>query len=144
MLIILQVQNFRKVEKSTQNSQLSQHLDARGINKHFHYLTWITHNVFMWIGVSVFIYISMSMGVCTHTYAYIFSVFAFDLFILMLLLPLFFFSSFTLIFVQTWGNTMKIRHFSLFCVILVIPLKWTDNLGRVVVVSLRKLVKYLK
>ena len=36
-----------------------------------HYLTWITHNVFMWICVSVFVYVCMSVGVCIYTYAYI-------------------------------------------------------------------------
>ena len=36
-----------------------------------HYLTWITHNLFMWICVSVFIYVFMSVGVCIHTYVYI-------------------------------------------------------------------------
>ena len=36
-----------------------------------HYLTWITHIVFMWIRVSLFIYVYMSVGVCIYTYAYI-------------------------------------------------------------------------
>ena len=40
-----------------------------------HYLTWITHNVFMWICVSVFTYVCMSVGVCIYTYAYILVVF---------------------------------------------------------------------
>ena len=52
-----------KFLKSAEHNQLPQHLDARGINKLFHYLTRITH-VFMCICVSVFIYDCMSVGVC--------------------------------------------------------------------------------
>ena len=47
-----------------------------------HHLTWITHDVFMWICVSVFIYAFMSVAVCIYLYAYIL-VFSFDLSILM-------------------------------------------------------------
>ena len=36
-----------------------------------HYLTWKTHNVYMWICVSVFIYVCMSVGAYTYTYGYI-------------------------------------------------------------------------
>ena len=36
-----------------------------------HYLTWITHNVYMWICLSVFMYVCMSVGVYIYTCGYI-------------------------------------------------------------------------
>ena len=77
-----------------------------------HYLTWITHNVFMWTCVSVFTYVCMSVGVCIYICIYI-TVFSFDLSMFM------FFSRLLLsiIFVLTWGTTMKIRRFCPFCAI---------------------------
>ena len=35
-----------------------------------HYLTWITHNVFMWTCVSVFTYVCMSVGVYIYMHIY--------------------------------------------------------------------------
>ena len=40
-----------------------------------HYLTWITHNVIMWICVCVSVYVYISVGVCIYTYAYILAYF---------------------------------------------------------------------
>ena len=42
--------------------------------KHYvkkHYLTWITHNMFMWVCESVYLYVCMSMVVCIHTFVYV-------------------------------------------------------------------------
>ena len=50
-----------------------------------HYLTWIIHNVYMWIRVSASIYVCMSLSVCIYTYGYLLVCFP-------LIYPLFFFS----------------------------------------------------
>ena len=76
-----------------------------------HYLTWVTHNEFMWICVSIFIYVSMSVGVCIYTYAYILMCFPWFIHshVFFSRLP------FSLIFVLTWGTAIKIMHFCPFC-----------------------------
>ena len=62
-----------------------------------HYLTWIIHNVYMWIRVSVSIYVCMSLGVCIYTYGYLLVCFP-------LIYPFCFFSRlpFSLILVLSW------------------------------------------
>ena len=81
-----------------------------------HYLTWIAHNVYMWIYVSVF------TNVCIYTYGYILVCFPltypFSCCFLFLFLFLFSHLPFSFIFILTWGTTMKIRRFFPFCAIL--------------------------
>ena len=71
----------------------------------------IAHNVFLWICVSVFTYVYMPVGVFIYTYACTLvcfpSTYPFSCFFSCL--------PFSLIFVLTWGTTMKIRRFCRFC-----------------------------
>ena len=76
-----------------------------------HYLTWITHNVFMWICPSVFIYVYMSVSMCVYTYAYILVCLIYPCSCFFSRLPL------SLIFLLTRGTTKQIRRFCPFCAI---------------------------
>ena len=90
-----------------------------------HYLTWVTNNVFMWICVSLFIYMFKCPWVCIYTYALYQCIFLWlvhsQVVVLFFLFVCFIFCfpslPLSLIFILSWGTTMKIRWFCPFCAI---------------------------